>query len=124
NSATRNGRKPSPRLPIIGRRIWSRTNRMPSSPTFWTPLGTSLGLAKAAQKKAITIAAQITASSIGLLNVKEPIRNSGPYRKLSGEPGAGEPQPEFRCADVSEHFSAASATRSADNFASSSLLRQ
>ena len=40
--------------------------------------------AKAAQKKAITIAAQITASSIGLLNVKEPIRNSGPYRKLSG----------------------------------------
>ncbi len=34
NSATRNGRNPSPRLPIIGRRISSRTNKMPSSPRF------------------------------------------------------------------------------------------
>ncbi len=78
NSATRNGRKPSPRFPIIGRRIWSRTNSTPSSPRFWIPLGTSFGLAKAAQKKAITIAEQMTASSMGLLNVNEPIWNSGP----------------------------------------------
>jgi hypothetical protein len=84
NNAVRNGKKPSPRLPIIGRRIWSRTNRMPSSPTFWIPRGTSLGLAKAAQKKAITMAAQMTASSIGLLNVNEPILNSGPYKKVFG----------------------------------------
>ena len=73
NSATRNGRKPSPRLPIIGRRISSRTNRMPSSPRFWAPLGTSLGFANADQKNPRTSTMQITASSIGLLKVNEPI---------------------------------------------------
>ncbi len=84
NSETRKGKKLSPRFPIIGRRIWSRTNRTPSSPRFWTPFGTSFGLAKAAQKNAITMAEQITASNMGLLNVNEPIWNSGPYRKLPG----------------------------------------
>ena len=78
NSATRNGRKLSPRLPIIGRRISSRTNRTPSSPRFWAPRGTSFGFANADQKNPRTTTMQITASSIGLLKVNEPIWNSGP----------------------------------------------
>ncbi len=42
NRETRNGRKLSPRLPIIGRRICSRTNSTPISPRFCTLAGHDL----------------------------------------------------------------------------------
>ena len=67
NSETRNGRNLSPRFPIIGSRICSRTNPIPISPRPCTPRGTSFGLAKAAQKKPTTPTAQTSASSIGLV---------------------------------------------------------
>src|SRR5260370_10238546 len=86
NSDTRNGRKPSPLFPIIGRKISSRTNRTPSSPSFWAPLGTSFGRQNAAQKNATTLAAQMTHSSIGLFKVNEPTLNKGPYVPLHGYP--------------------------------------
>ena len=95
NSETRKGRYPSPSLPIIGRRIWSRTKKTPNSPRFCAPLGTSLGLANAAQKNQTTSPAQISASSIGLVKWKLPIEKRGGKRKLF-RLGAGKPQPEKR----------------------------
>ncbi len=46
---------------------------MPSSPRFCAPLGTIFGWANAAQKNPMTRTMQIAASSIGLLNVNEPM---------------------------------------------------
>src|SRR5579859_1288131 len=71
-------------------------NKMPSSPRFCTVLGTSLGLAKAAQKNQITSAAQRMASSIGMMKWNEPMLKIGSNWKLFGYPGAGYPQPEPR----------------------------
>jgi hypothetical protein len=77
NSDTRKGRYRSPLLPICGRRIWSRTARTPSSPTFWTPRGTIFGLRNAIQNTPRTIAAETTMIRIGLVNWNEPIVKSG-----------------------------------------------
>ena len=63
---------------------------------FCAPLGTSLGLANAAQKNAITSPAQMMASSIGFVNSNEPIMKRGVNRKLDGYPGAGYPHPDPR----------------------------
>ncbi len=79
-------------MPSEGRRIWSRTARMPISPRFCTPRGISWGLRKAAQKKPITASMQITAISIGLVKWNEPTENSGRKSKLCS-PGAGYPHP-------------------------------
>src|SRR5450755_3732321 len=65
---------------------------MAISPRFCTPRGISWGLRNAAQKKAITPSAQITAISIGLVKLNEPIVNSGRKSKLCS-PGAGYPHP-------------------------------
>ena len=67
NSDIRKGRKLSPRLPSDGRRIWSRTANRATSPRFCTPRGTIFGFRNANQKKTMTIAAQSTAISIGLV---------------------------------------------------------
>ena len=77
NSEHRNGSHLSPRLPSCGRRIWSRTNRMPSSPTFCMPRGTSFGLRKASQKNPITMMMLSRNSRPGLPNPTLPTLNSG-----------------------------------------------
>ena len=76
-SETRNGSHLSPRLPICGRRIWSRTNKIPISPTFWTPRGTSFGLWKANQKNVSTMRALRITSRPGLPNPTLPILKNG-----------------------------------------------
>src|SRR5215472_3076538 len=88
NSETRNGRYLSPSLPSIGRRIWSRTNSTPYSPTFCMPLGTIFGLRNASQKKPRTIAPEITASSSGLSIEIPPMVAIG-RKKKSPTDGAG-----------------------------------
>src|SRR6516162_9142625 len=92
NSDTRNGRYESPLRPSDGRRIWSRTARMASSPRFCTPRGTSFGFRNAAQKNTITTSAARIASSIGLVKWNEPMLNNGSHSKLC-RPGAGNPHP-------------------------------
>ena len=67
NSAIRNGRKLSPRLPSDGRRIWSRTANRATSPRFCMPRGTIFGFQNANPKKTITIAAQSSAIRSGLV---------------------------------------------------------
>ena len=69
---------------------------MPSSPMFCTPRGTSLGLANAAQKNAITSTPLTTISRSGQVKLNEPIVKRGRNVKLSGYVGAGYPQPEPR----------------------------
>ena len=93
NIAVRKGRKPSPRLPSDGRRIWSRTPNRATSPTFCTPRGTIFGFQNAAQKKTTTIAAQSSAISIGLVKWKAPMLKIGRKSK-SSRLGDGKPHPE------------------------------
>ena len=50
---------------------------MPSSPRFWTPRGTSFGFGERGPEERDQTAAQISASSIGLLKWKLPIVKSG-----------------------------------------------
>src|SRR5215469_6934157 len=92
NSDTRNGRYESPLRPSDGRRIWSRTPRMASSPRFCTPRGTSFGFRNAAQKNTITTSAARIASRIGLVKWNEPMENIG-FHSKSCRPGAGNPHP-------------------------------
>src|SRR5579863_6536483 len=92
NSDTRNGRYESPLRPSDGRRIWSRTPKMASSPRFCTPRGTICGLRNAAQKNAISTSAATIASSIGLVNPNEPMVKNG-FQLKSCRPGAGNPHP-------------------------------
>src|ERR1700761_6524403 len=92
NIDTRNGRYESPFRPRLGRRTWSRTARMASSPRFCTPRGTSFGRRNAAQKNAITTSAATIASSIGLVKPNEPIVKKG-FQLKSCKPGAGNPHP-------------------------------
>src|SRR6516162_6907464 len=92
NSDTRNGRYESPLRPSDGRRIWSRTARMASSPMFCTPRGTSCGFRNAAQKNTITTSAARMASSIGLVKWNEPMVKIGFHSKFC-RPGAGNPHP-------------------------------
>src|SRR3984893_9677732 len=92
NSDTRNGRYESPLRPSDGRRIWSRTPRIASSPRFCTPRGTSFGLRNAAQKNPISTSAATIASSIGLVNPNEPMVKNG-FQLKSCRPGAGNPHP-------------------------------
>src|SRR5579863_6756876 len=92
NSDTRNGRYESPLRPSDGRRIWSRTPRIASSPRFCTPRGTICGLRNAAQKNAISTSAAMIASSIGLVNPNEPMVKNG-FQLKSCKPGAGNPHP-------------------------------
>src|SRR5215472_18417708 len=92
NSDTRNGRYESPFRPSDGRRIWSRTPRIATSPMFCTPRGTSLGERNATQKNTITTSAATIARSIGLVNPTEPMVKSG-FHSKSCRPGAGNPHP-------------------------------
>src|SRR5689334_18700605 len=92
NSDTRNGRYESPFRPSDGRRIWSRTARIASSPRFCMPRGTSLGERNATQKNTITTSAARIASSIGLVKSNEPMLKSG-FHSKSCRPGAGNPHP-------------------------------
>src|ERR1700760_4562848 len=87
------GRNRSPLAPSDGRAIWSRTARRPSSPRFCIPRGTSLGLAKAAQKNAITRTMQMITISIGLVKWNEPMLKIGFKSKLF-RLGDGKPHPE------------------------------
>src|SRR6516164_562353 len=92
NSDTRNGRYESPLRPSDGRRIWSRTARMASSPMFCTPRGTSCGFRNAAQKNTSTTSAARIASSIGLVKWNDPMLKIGFHSKFC-RPGAGNPHP-------------------------------
>src|SRR5580693_7759360 len=92
NSDTRSGRYESPLRPSDGRRIWSRTARIASSPMLCIRPGTSLGLRNAAQKNTITTSAATIASSIGLVNWNEPMLKNG-FQLKSCRPGAGNPHP-------------------------------
>src|ERR1700759_4413841 len=92
NNEVREGRNRSPLAPSDGRRIWSRTASRPSSPRFCIPRGTSLGLANAAQKNAITATMPMITSSIGLVKWNEPMLKIGLKSKLS-RLGEGEPHP-------------------------------
>ena len=91
-----NGRYASPFRPSAGRRIWSRTARMPSSPRDCVRPGIILGLRNAAQKNPITSSPQRIAISSGLVKPQEPIVNSGLNSKFCS-PGAGYPHPLKRC---------------------------
>src|SRR3984957_3536296 len=92
NIDTRNGRYESPLRPSDGRRIWSRTARIASSPRFCTPRGTSCGRRNAAQKNTMTTSALTIASSMGLVNPNEPMVKNG-FQLKSCRPGAGNPHP-------------------------------
>src|SRR5689334_25044892 len=92
NSDTRNGRYESPFRPSDGRRIWSRTARIASSPRFCRPRGTSLGERNASQKNTITTSAARIARSIGLVELHEPMVKRG-FHSKSCRPGGGNPHP-------------------------------
>jgi len=110
NSDTMNVRYESPFLPSAGRRIWSRTARMPSSPMDCVRPGIILGLRNAAQKNAITASAQMIASSSGLVKPQEPIVNNGLNSK-SCSPGAGYPHPLKICELLTVQFEGVAAAR-------------
>ncbi len=68
-----NPRYLSPFLPSDGRRIWSRTARMPISARDCVRPGIILGLWNATQKNTITASAQRIARNSGLVTPQEPI---------------------------------------------------
>src|ERR1700756_1188123 len=105
-----NGRYASPFLPSTGRRIWSRTARMPISARDCVRPGIIFGLANATKKKTMIASTHRIAISAGLVTCHAPIWNSV-WKLKSCSPGAGYPHPLKMCELSMVQFVGVEATR-------------